>query len=307
MDIIIFLISMTALVYGADFIIEQSEKIALHYNISPFVIGATLVALGTSLPEMAVSISASLKGSGDIAVANVIGSTIFNIALVLGTVFLVAKKINPTRDLFAKDSAWALFPILVFVLMGLDGRLNAVDGVLFLLLMVAYLTFLISSNQVEEIDDELQKEKFAWGKTSALLLVGFLFTIGGADFAIDSAGNIARSFGVSEWIIGLFLVAFGTSLPELTISIKAALNNNADLAIGNIIGSNVANFTMVLGFASIVNVLNVDLSTYFFDIAAAFILSLMLVFITANRLYNKSAGLVLLVVLALVIQNGLGV
>ncbi|OUR73823.1 sodium:proton exchanger [Arcobacter sp. 31_11_sub10_T18] len=307
MDIFIFLISMTALVYGADFIIEQSEKIALHYNISAFVIGATLVALGTSLPEMAVSISASLKGSGDIAVANVIGSTIFNIAMVLGVVFIIAKNIKPTRDLFAKDSAWALFPILVFILMGLDGKLTAIDGVLFLLLMVAYLTFLIGSNQVEEIDDELRKEKFAWGKTSALLLVGFVFTIAGADFAIDSAGNIARSFGVSEWIIGLFLVAFGTSLPELTISIKAALNNNADLAIGNIIGSNVANFTMVLGLASIVNTLNVDLSTYFFDIAAAFILSLMLVFITANRLYNKSAGIVLLVVLALVIQNGLGV
>jgi len=307
MDIFIFLISMTALVYGADFIIEQSEKIALHYNISAFVIGATLVALGTSLPEMAVSISASLKGSGDIAVANVIGSTIFNIAMVLGVVFIIAKNIKPTRDLFAKDSAWALFPILVFILMGIDGELTAIDGVLFLLLMVAYLTFLIGSNQVEEIDDELKKEKFAWGKTSTLLLVGFVFTIAGADFAIDSAGNIARSFGVSEWIIGLFLVAFGTSLPELTISIKAALNNNADLAIGNIIGSNVANFTMVLGLASIVNTLNVDLSTYFFDIAAALILSLMLVFITANRLYNKSAGIVLLVVLALVIQNGLGV
>jgi cation:H+ antiporter len=305
MDFFIFIVSMTALVYGADFIIQQSEKIALHYNISAFVIGATLVALGTSLPEMAVSMSASLKGSGDIAVANVIGSTIFNIALVLGTVFLIAKKINPTRDLFAKDSAWALFPILVFILMGLDGKLNALDGILFLLLMAAYLAFLIGSNQMEEIDEELKKEKFAWGKTAGLLLVGFIFTIVGADFAIDSAGNIARSFGVSEWIIGLFLVAFGTSLPELTISIKAAMNNNADLAIGNIIGSNVANFTMVLGLSSIVNTLNVNLSTYFFDIAAAFILSLMLVFITANRLYNKSAGIVLLVVLALVIQNGL--
>ena len=305
MDLIIFLVSMAALVYGADFIIQQSEKIALHYNISAFVIGATLVALGTSLPEMAVSVSASLKGSPDIAVANVIGSTIFNISLVLGSVFLLAKKINPTRDLFAKDSAWALFPILVFILMGLDGKLNATDGILFLILMVAYLAFLIGSNQMEEIDEELKKEKFAWGKTSALLLIGFVFTIVGADFAIDSAGNIARAFGVSEWIIGLFLVAFGTSLPELTISIKAAMNNNADLAIGNIIGSNVANFTMVLGLSSIVNTLNVNLSTYFFDIAAAFILSLMLVFITANRLYNKSAGIVLLVVLALVIQNGL--
>lgn len=305
MDIVIFIAAMTALIYGADFIIIESERIALHYKISPFVIGATLVALGTSLPEMAVSISASIKGSGDIAVANVIGSTIFNIALVLGVVFIISKKIKPNRDLFAKDSAWALFPILVFILMGIDGQLNAIDGVLFLILMIAYLTFLIGSNQVEGADEELAKEKFAWGKTSILLLVGFLLTIGGADFAIDSAGNIARQFGISEWVIGLFLVAFGTSLPELTISIKAALNNNADLAIGNIIGSNVANFTMVLGLSSIVNTLNVDLSANFFDITAAAILSLMLVFITANKLYNKSAGIVLLVVLGLVIQNSL--
>jgi len=303
MDIVIFIASMTALVFGADFIINQSEKIALHYKISPFVIGATLVALGTSLPEMAVSVSASLHGSGDIAVANVIGSTIFNISLVLGAVFLIAKNINPSRDIFAKDSAWSLFPILIFILMAIDGKLTAFDGFLFLILMASYLAFLISSNQVEESHED-KSEKFAWGKASFFLVIGFLLTIGGADFAISSAGNIAREFGVSEWIIGLFLVAFGTSLPELTISIKAALNNNADLAIGNIIGSNVANFTMVLGIASIVNPLNVDLSAYFFDIAAAFILSLMLVFITANRLYNRSAGIVLMVVLALVIHNG---
>ncbi len=306
MDILIFIAAMTALIYGADFIIEQSEKIAFHYKISPFVIGATLVALGTSLPEMAISMSASLKGSGDIAVANVIGSTIFNIALVLGSVFIVSKQIKPHRDLFAQDSAWALFPILVFILMGIDGKLNIIDGILFVILMGAYLTFLIKSNQVEEVNEEkLSKEKFNWVKSSLLLLVGFLFTIGGANFAIDSAGSIAREFGISEWIIGLFLVAFGTSLPELTISIKAALNNNADLAIGNIIGSNVANFTMVLGLSSIVNTLNVDLIENFFDITAALILSLMLVFITANKLYNKSAGIVLMVVLGLVIQNSL--
>ncbi len=306
MDILIFIAAMTALIYGADFIIEQSEKIAFHYKISPFVIGATLVALGTSLPEMAISMSASLKGSGDIAVANVIGSTIFNIALVLGSVFIVSKQIKPHRDLFAQDSAWALFPILVFILMGIDGKLNIIDGILFVILMGAYLTFLIKSNQVEEVNEEkLSKDKFNWVKSSLLLLVGFLFTIGGANFAIDSAGSIAREFGISEWIIGLFLVAFGTSLPELTISIKAALNNNADLAIGNIIGSNVANFTMVLGLSSIVNTLNVDLIENFFDITAALILSLMLVFITANKLYNKSAGIVLMVVLGLVIQNSL--
>lgn len=306
MDLIIFTISMAALIYGADFVIKESERIALHFNISSFVIGATLVAVGTSLPEMAVSMSASAKGSADIAVANVIGSTIFNISLVLGLVFLLAKKINPHRDLFAKDSAWSLFPILIFILMGIDGKLSMFDGILFLLLMGAYLMFLINSNSLEEdIDEELLKEKFNWLKTAILLLIGFVFVIVGANFAIDSAGNIARSFGVSEWMIGLFLVAFGTSLPELTISIKSAINNNADLAIGNIIGSNVANFTMVLGLSAIINPLNVDFSSYYFDITAAFIATLMLVFITANKLYNKSAGIALLVILGLVIQNSL--
>ncbi len=303
MDILIFIVAMGALIYGADFIIEQSEKIALHFNISPFVIGATLIALGTSLPEMAVSMSASIKGSGDIAVANVIGSTIFNISLVLGAVFLIAKKIEPKRDLFAKDSSWSLFPILIFILMGIDGKLSQLDGFLFVMLMGAYLLFLIQSNQVEEIEEDLTKEKFAWAKTIILLTVGFVLVVGGADFAIDSAGNIAREFGISEWIIGLFLVAFGTSLPELVVSIQAARNNNADMAIGAIIGSNVANFTMVLGLSSIVNPLNVDLSANFFDVLAALIVSVMLVFITANKLYNKSAGIVMMTVLILVISN----
>jgi cation:H+ antiporter len=303
MDIFIFIISMGALIYGADFIIEESEKIALHFNISPFIIGATLIALGTSLPEMAVSMSASFQGSGDIAVANVIGSTIFNIALVLGVVFLLAKNISPNRDLFAKDSAWSLFPILIFILMSIDGVLSRFDGFLFLLLMGAYLLFLIQSNQMEDIDEDLAKENFAWGKTIALLIVGFVFVVGGANFAIDSATNIARAFGISEWAIGLFLVAFGTSLPELTVSIKAARANNADMAIGAIIGSNVANFTMVLGLSSIINPLNVNLNTNFFDISAALIVSVMLVFITANKMYNKSAGIVLLSVLALVISH----
>jgi cation:H+ antiporter len=294
---------MGALIYGADHIIEESERIALHFDISPFIIGATLIALGTSLPEMAVSMSASFQGSGDIAVANVIGSTIFNISLVLGATFLIAKNINPARDLFAKDSSWSLFPILIFILMSIDGILSLLDGLLFLALMGAYLVFLVQSNQMEDIDEELTKKKFIWGKTLVLLFVGFVFVVVGADFAVDSAGNIARDFGVSEWVIGLFLVAFGTSLPELVVSIKAALNNNADMAIGAIIGSNVANFTMVLGLSAIVNPLNVNLNENFFDVAAALIVSIMLVFITANKLYNKSAGIVMMTVLALVISN----
>ena len=294
---------MGLLTFGADFIVNQSEKIALHFNISPFIIGATLVALGTSLPEMAISMSASMKGSGDIAVANVIGSTIFNISLVLGIVFIVAKNINPKRDLFAKDSSWGLFPILIFILMSLDGVISRLDGFMFIVLMGAYLMFLINSNKSELNVSKDDKEKFNWLKTIGLLLIGFILVVGGANFAIDSAGNIARSFGISEWMIGLFLVAFGTSLPELVISVKAALKGKADLAIGAIIGSNVANFTMVLGMSSMIKPLNIDLMANIFDVLSALIVSVMLVFVTANRIYTKSTGVVLLIVLGLVISH----
>ena len=130
-DYLIFVISLGALTYGANYIIVESERIALHFNISHFVIGATLIALGTSLPEMAASMSASYYGKSDMAVANVMGSVLFNIALVLGIVFLISKNIAPKRDLFQKDSAWALFPVLIFIIMSFDGEINTFEGILF--------------------------------------------------------------------------------------------------------------------------------------------------------------------------------
>lgn len=306
MDFIIFAVSMAALIFGAGKVVEQSEKIALHYGISQFVIGASLVAFGTSLPEMAASISASLKGSSDIAISNVVGSNIFNIALILGTVFVISKTIRPDRDLFFKDSYWAIVPVIVFILMIIDGTIGRFDAVLLLLLMAAYLYFLIkdSKDLMPEIEGE-EKERFNWTKSLAFLAIGFIFTIGGADFAIESATNIARSFQISEWIIGMFLVSIGTSLPELVVSLVAAKEGKADMSIGNIIGSNVANVTMVLGSAALIAPLHLDLAKNVFDVSALLGITLMLVFITANKLYNRAAGLSLLVVLAIVVQNAL--
>ena len=307
MDYVIFVVSLAALIYGADFIINESERIALHFNISSFVIGASLVAFGTSLPEMAASMTASYYHKSDMAVANVIGSVIFNISLVLGLVFLIAKNISPKRDLFQKDSAWGLFPVLIFVVMISDGVISRFEGLAFLFVMVAYLIFLTSDAKElsGEINESLKKEKFNWLKSVGLLLTGFVLVLGGANYTIESASVIAKSLGVSEWVISLLLIAFGTSLPELVVSIKAARKGNADMAIGNVIGSNVANFTMVLGGAAIINPLTINLSNSIFDIVSVLTVSIMLVFITANKLYTKSAGIVLLVMIALVIQQSL--
>ena len=308
MDFIIFFAAMAALIYGADFIIKESERIALHFNISHFVIGATLVAFGTSLPEMAASVMASSQGKSDMAIANVVGSVIFNITLVLGIVFMIAKKMNPERDLFALDSAWVVIPLVLFFIMIQDGEIGRFDGILYLLLMASYLLFLFRSSKEDlegELDEDLANEKFNWVQTIPLLAVGFALTIGGANFVIDSGTNIARDFGISEWIIGIFLISLGTSLPELVVSLVAIKKGNAEMSIGNIIGSNVANFSMVLGAASLVNPLTVNLVDNQFDMMIMAAASVSLLFILANKLYNKTGGIFLLIILALFIQNAI--
>ncbi|RUM63804.1 MAG: sodium:calcium antiporter [Sulfurimonas sp.] len=305
MDYIVFLAAMAALIYGADFIIKESERIALHFNISHFVIGATLVAFGTSLPEMAASMMAASQGKSDMAVANVLGSVIFNITLVLGLVLFIAKSMKPERDLFSKDSAWVVVPVVIFLLMIQDGVISRVDGVIFLLLMISYLIFLFTSskNDLEcEIDESLS-QKFNWTKTLVLLTIGFIFTIGGANFVIESGTSIARSLDVSEWMIGLFLISLGTSLPELVVSLVAIKKGNSDMSIGNIIGSNVANFSMVIGGSSLIHPLIVNMQENSFDIFIMVAASLTLLFILANKLYNKAGAIFLFAILALFIQN----
>lgn len=308
MDFIIFIVAMSALIYGADFIIKESERIALHFNISHFVIGATLVAFGTSLPEMAASMMASANGKSEMAVANVVGSVVFNITMVLGIVFFISKRMYPKRELFSMDAAWVVVPVVLLFIMIQDGVIGRFDGVLFLLLMVSYLVFLFTDSKEDlagEIDEDLTKEKFNWAKTLVLLVIGFVLTIGGANFVVESGTNIARMFGVSEWIIGLLLIALGTSLPELVVSLVAIKKGNAEMSIGNIIGSNVANFSMVLGGASLLSPLIVDLKATQFDLMIMAAASIALVFILANKLYNKAGSIFLLIILALFLQNSL--
>ncbi len=308
MDFVIFVLAMGVLIWGADVIIVQSERIAMKFKIPEFIIGATLIALGTSLPEMAASVAASYDGKADIAIANVIGSNILNITLVLATVFIISKNITPSRDFFAKDSTWALVPVLVFILMILDGEISRFDAVLLLLLMGAYLLFLLQdAKNIPELDDieELKEMPFSWIKIIPLLILGFLLVILGAHFTVESASGIARTFGISEWIIGIVMISLGTSLPELIVSISAAMKGKVDLAIGNVIGSNMANTTVVLGTAALVRPLPIEATNYIFDIATMGVATLLLVFLTANKLYTKSAGISLIIILGLFLNNTL--
>jgi len=306
-DFVIFILAMGALIIGADFIVNQSERIALRFNISEFVIGATIIALGTSLPEMAASIAANLGGKPEISIANAVGSNIFNITLVLGVIFIITKKIHPHRDFFKKDTTWALVPVMLFLLMAIDGYIGRVDAILLLFLMLAYILFLLQdSPDLASIDLETREDKdqgFLWINALLLLFLGFIFVVGGAHFAIESASNIATEFGVSEWVIGIVMISFGTSLPELVISVSAAFKGKVDMAIGNVIGSNLANTTMVIGLSALVEKLPISLSKSAFDLSTMTAATIMLIYITANKLYSKPAGIALLILFALFIDH----
>jgi cation:H+ antiporter len=303
MDIVIFIIAMGGLIVGADFIINQSEKIALRFNVSEFILGATLIALGTSLPEMLTSMAASFDNKSEIAIANVVGSNIMNITLIMGVIFIVSKRFTVKRDFFAKDSIWLVMPIVIFLLMSIDGTIGKFDAFLLLGLMGAYLLFLLNDFQLSEEESQEEVKPIKWVRTIFLLLLGFILVAFGAHFVVESASSIAKSFGVSEWVIGIILISLGTSLPELIVSISAVLRGKIEMAIGNIIGSNLANTTMVLSSAVLVNELSISLIDYYFDMAIMLSATILFIYITANKLYNRSAGIVLLILLLLFISN----
>jgi len=189
--------------------------------------------------------------------------------------------------------------------MSIDGHIGKFDAVLLFVLMFAYLFFLLEdakSEVLSEVDEEL-KIDFSWIKSILLLLFGFIMVVLGASFAVDSASSIAEEFGVSEWLIGVLVIAFGTSLPELIVSVSAALKGKVGMAIGNIIGSNLANTTMVIGGSAMVNTLDISLKAYYFDLALMTAATIMLIYITANKLYSKPAGISLLILLALFLHE----
>lgn len=305
MDLLFFVISIASLIIGADIFIKQSEKIAHHLSIPQFVIGATLVALGTSLPEMGASVMASISGKPEIAIGNVLGSNVFNITFVLGLVLLLAKTIKPTRDFFAKDSIWIMLPVILFVLMVLDDEFSRFDGIILMILMVAYVMFLLQDTQNAKEAEELVIEdtSIKWISVTSLIVLGISMVLVGAHFAVDSASSIATSLGVSQWVIGIILISFGTSLPELVVSVVAAIKNKADMAIGNIIGSNMANVAVVLGVSATVKPMPLIATNYIFDIITLVAVSLLLVLMVAGKNYTKPFGIGLLLVLTLFVYN----
>jgi K+-dependent Na+/Ca+ exchanger related-protein len=256
-NILLILLSVLVLWGGAVWIVESAARIARRLGLSDLVIGLTVVAIGTSSPEFAVTVGAALKGQGDISVGNVIGSNIFNLGFILGGVAMV-RAIATSRTMVMRDGGVLIAITLLLLLFFLDLHIARWEGMILLALLVLYIGSLLYFR--EAIEDAPPGE-FRWYEVPRLL-IGLALVIGGGHFMVEAAVALARMVGISEWAIGVTIVAAGTSAPEFATSLVAVLRGRHGISAGNLIGSDIFNLLGVLGLAATIRPMTVDPSVY---------------------------------------------
>lgn len=253
--LIILVIGFFLLIKGADFFVEGSSSVAKLLRVPSIIIGLTIVAMGTSLPECAVSVTASLSGNNALAVSNVIGSNIFNLLVVCGFCALFTP-LAVQKDTIKRDIPFSLICTIVMLILGWIGMsLGHLDGVIFLVIFAGFIIMMVRSalNARSEAQDGDEIEVLPVWKCIVFIIGGAIAIKYGGDFVVDGASFIASAMGLSQNLIGLTIVALGTSLPELVTSIVAAKKDEVDMAVGNVIGSNVFNILFVLGIAATIS------------------------------------------------------
>lgn len=304
MQVILLTVGFVMLMKGADWFVEGASNIADRFGIPQLIIGLTIVAMGTSAPEAAVSISAALQQSAGITIGNVVGSNIMNILLILGltsviTVIAVQKSTIKAEIPFLIGISF-LLPILGLV----DGIVGRMDGVILWLLFILYLFYLFrmakkgQENKEDAIDlEEMPQmdENAPMWKMVFMIVVGAGLIIWGADIAVDAATVIAQIFGMSDRLIGLTIVAFGTSLPELITSVTAAVRGKADIAVGNIVGSNVFNLLFVVGTTALITPVQFASNFLVDSVVAAAAAVLLLVAVRKKSRLSRVGGITMLV------------
>lgn len=251
-QVVLLVVGFTMLVKGADWFVDGAAGIAVKFGIPQLVVGLTIVAMGTSAPEAAVSITGAMNGAADIAVGNVLGSNILNILIILGlTGFITNVAIQKSTLMI--EMPFMLVITVVFAFLGLnDGNVGFFDGIILWVLFIVYLAYLfVLAKKGNQEEEEGTEDKPVW-KLILLAVVGMAIVVWGADITVDAATTIASALGLSERFIGLTIVALGTSLPELVTSVTAARKGNSDIAIGNIVGSNIFNILFVIGTSSLI-------------------------------------------------------
>ncbi len=298
LQFVLLAVGFVLLMKGADWFVDGASKVADKFGIPHLVIGLTIVAFGTSAPEAAVSISAALKGSVELAISNVVGSNIMNVLLILG----LSSVIYPLA--VKKSTIWFDIPyvflasVLLLLFGTMNGSIGRIDGLIFWVLLILYIFYMIrltkksqASNEEFEPADENDK---VW-KLILLILVGGAMIVAGSNVTVDAASNIAAEFGMDERLIGLTIVAFGTSLPELVTSCIAAKKKETDIAVGNIVGSNLFNILFVLGTSAVITPIEYQTGFIFDSIVAILVMVVLWLLVFRKRKLSRAGGILMLV------------
>ena len=290
-NLLVLLIGFAMLIKGSDIFVEASSNIAKKFNIPSIIIGMTIVAMGTSAPELSVSINSALAGLNDMSIANVVGSNIFNLLIALGICSFLGKlKIDNYKDV------WLLLGICIelFVLT-IDKTLSVVNGTILLITFTSYIISMIkkAKDNTEEENNNKQKNILI---TIVLGILGLIAIVWGGDLVVDSASAIAIKLGMSENLVGLTIVAIGTSLPEFVTSVMATKKGELSIAIGNIIGSNIFNILLILGVASVINPMSVSMLALYDIIFMICSVILFILLTVKNKAVNRKSGFILVLV-----------
>ena len=310
--ILLLAVGFAFLVKGADFFVEGSSSIAKKLKVPPIIIGLTIVAMGTSLPETAVSVTASLVQNNELAVSNVVGSNIFNLMFVIGVCSILTpimvQKATVVRDI-PLSLGCALF-LLVLGVLGLGDKagmtLGHADGVIFLIVFAGYIFTMVRSAmkaraagqkvEIEGVEECDNMKELSYGKSILFLIVGAAAIAFGGDLTVDTASRIAIELGMSQTLVGLTIVSIGTSLPELVTSVVAARKNEVDMAVGNAVGSNIFNILMVLGISSAISPVAL-IRENIIDIVLLMVFSVMVwIFAGTRKKIERKEGIIMVVV-----------
>lgn len=294
-QLLLLVLGFALLVKGADLFVDGASGLAAKFGIPQLVIGLTIVAMGTSAPEAAVSISAALNGNADITIGNIVGSNILNILIILGISCIICPLTVAKSTVKIEIPIMIISTILLFLL-GYDETVGRIDGLILLLAFVGYLAYLfvMTKNNKGGEENSIVPKNISLLKTLLFTIAGLAMIILGSNLTVKSASAIARMLGLSERFIGLTIVALGTSLPELFTSVSAALKKNSDIAIGNIVGSNIFNILFIVGLSGLI--IPVPFAPAFrFDTIAALVSAVMLlVFCFRKNVLQRYAGVIML-------------
>ncbi len=293
LQIVFLALGFFLLVKGADWFVDGASGLARKLGIPQLVIGLTIVAMGTSLPEAAVSISAALRGNAEITIGNIVGSNILNILIILGVTALIAT-LKVADSTVRYEIPFMIVATFVLLWLGYTGgQVTWLEGVILWVLFLLYLRYLYMMAKKGK-EEEREAEQLSTAKIIGLILAGVVMIVAGSNFAVEGASNLAKALGISQRFIGLTIVAFGTSLPELVTSVSAARKHNADIAIGNIVGSNIFNILFIVGTTALITPVTFVSGFVVDTLIAAAVGILLFVCVARTKELRKKAGIVML-------------